>query len=69
MLTMAIDLNVWSGLLNKIVSIYRNLQFVDPIPRTCMAGKVMGQGLFALFKSLDFDISVICVIYTLFHNL
>ena len=51
------------------MSIFCNLQFVDPIPKTCMAGKVMGQGLFALFKSLDFDISVICVIYTLFHNL
>ena len=51
------------------MSIFCNLQFVDPIPKICMAIKVIGQGLFALFKSLDFDISVICVIYTLFYNL
>ena len=35
-----------SGLLDKIVSIFCNLQFVDPIPKTCMAGDVVGQGLF-----------------------
>ena len=43
-----------SSLVENIVSILCNLPFVDPIPKTCMAGKVMGQGLFAQFKSLDF---------------
>ena len=36
-----------SGLVNNIMSIFCNLQFVDPIPKTCMAGKVVGQGHFA----------------------
>ena len=39
-----------SGLVDKIVSIFCNLQFVDLISKTCMAGKLMGQVLFALFK-------------------
>ena len=59
-----------SGLLDKMVSMVCDLPFADPIPKTCIAGEVMGLGLFALFKSLDFDISVICVIYNvLIHNL
>ena len=32
-----------SGLLDKT---FCNLQFVDPTPKTYMAGKVVGQGLF-----------------------
>ena len=36
-----------SSLVDNIVSIFCNLQFVDPIPKICMAGKVMEQGLFA----------------------
>ena len=36
-----------SGLVDNVVSIFCNLQFVDLIPKTCMAGKVVGQGLFA----------------------
>ena len=49
MLAMTIDLNVWPEFirfLDKIVLIFCDLQFVDHIPKTCMAGKVMGQGFF-----------------------
>ena len=70
---LAMTTDVWSEFiwfsLIRLCQFFCNLQFVYPIPKTCMAGKVMGQGLFALFKSLDFDISVICVIYILCHNL
>ena len=61
---MAIYLNVWSGLLDKMVLTFCDLPFADSIPKTYMAGGVMGLGIFALFILLDFDISVICVLCT-----
>ena len=47
-----------SGLVDKNLLIFCDLQFADWIPKTCIAAEVVGL-VFALIKSLDFDISII----------
>ena len=62
MLALAIYWNVWSdssALVDRNLSIFCDLPFADPTPKTYIAGEVMGLGFFALIKSLDFDISII----------
>ena len=58
-----------SNLPDKIVSNFCNLQFVDPIPKTCMAGKVIGQSLLHYLNLWILTYQKLCVIYTLFHKL
>ena len=47
------------SLVDKSLSIFCDLPFVDLIPKTYIATGVMGLSFFALIKSLDFDISII----------
>ena len=49
-----------SALVDKNLSIFYDLSFADLIPKTYIAAEVLELDLFALIKSLDFDI---CIIY------
>ena len=48
-----------STLVDKNQSIFCDLPFTHPVPKTYITAEVMGLGFFALIKSLDFDISII----------
>ena len=46
-----------SALVDKNLSIFCDLPFADPIPKTYIAAEVVGLGFVEIIKSLDFDIS------------
>ena len=51
------------GLFDRIVSMFCDLPFVDPFPRPVWLVGLWDLVFFALLILLDFDISVICVVY------